>query len=428
MDSASPIVLNNVSKVYRLYDKPTDRLKEAVFPFGNNRYHKQFSALSGITFEVGKGETIGIVGKNGSGKSTLLKLITGVLTATSGSIAVAGRISAILELGAGFNQEYTGIENIFLNGTILGYSRDEIENRLDDIIAFADIGDFIYQPVKTYSSGMFSRLAFAVAINVDPDILIVDEALAVGDVKFQTKCFNRFKALKDKGVTILFVGHDIFSVRSFCDKAMWLHEGELLRYGDTLSVTAEYMQFMNQDSQQSSDKHDDLTKNASIEALEAEVEIPFDAINRWGSNIGLIRTGLIRGIKSELSNVLISGERARVTVGFHIPPDIDTSILHIAFSIKNTLGIDVLVSTTYENESFRLERRNGLVEVNFEFDNYLNQGDYILVVALEDRTNPVTEYFDYVEGAQYFKIVTKKKAYGVLNIPVVQYLNANGEK
>ena len=201
------IEINNVSKVYKLYDKPIDRLKETI-SLTKKSYHKDFYALNSINLKIKKGETVGIIGKNGAGKSTLLKIITGVLTPTSGDIKVYGRISSLLELGAGLNPEYTGMENIYLNGTVMGMTKEEVDERLQDVLDFADIGDFINQPVKTYSSGMYVRLAFSVAINVNPDILIVDEALAVGDARFQAKCYQKLEVLKDHGVTILFVSHD----------------------------------------------------------------------------------------------------------------------------------------------------------------------------------------------------------------------------
>lgn len=421
MDASTVIKVHNVSKEYHLYDKPIDRLKESINLLGR-KYYKEFHALRNVSFEVRKGETIGIIGRNGSGKSTLLKLITGVLTPTVGSIDSKGRIAAILELGAGFNLEYTGIENIYLNGTLLGYSKEEIDNKLDAIIAFADIGEFIDQPVKTYSSGMFSRLAFAVAINVDPDILIVDEALAVGDVKFQTKCFNRFKDLKEKGVTILFVGHDVFSVRSFCDRAMWLNEGELVQFGDTLMVTAEYMQFMNEEQQNFETSGSDTNRNES----EPEGET-FNPINRWGSHIGLIKSVEIHDQKNRPSEILNSGDNVKIKIRFYVPNDINLTNLSVAFSIKNTLGIDILVSTIFDYDSIRISKYNCLVEATFEFTNYLNQGDYILVVALENRENSNPEYYDFIEGAKYFKVLTNKKVFGMLNVPVIQDLNYIGE-
>lgn len=242
------IQLKNVIKTYKLYNKPLDRLKEAI-SFRNRSYHTEFKALNGITFNVEKGDAIGILGKNGSGKSTLLKLITGVLTPTSGIIEVKGKISAILELGAGFNPDYSGRENIYLNGLMMGYSREEIDKKIDDIIQFADIGDFIEQPVKIYSSGMFARLAFAVSINVEPDILIVDEALAVGDVRFQTKCIEKMKELKKNGTTILFVSHATEQVKRFCNKAVWLKNGIIEALGESSEIVDLYEDYMKYSSE-----------------------------------------------------------------------------------------------------------------------------------------------------------------------------------
>lgn len=225
--SANAITVKDVTKVYRLYDKPIDRLKESLSPT-HKSYHKDFYALNGLSFNVEKGQTVGIIGTNGSGKSTILKIITGVLTPTTGQVDVEGKISALLELGAGFNMDYTGIENIYMNGTMMGYSRKEMDEKLQDILDFADIGDFVYQPVKTYSSGMFVRLAFALNINVEPEILIVDEALSVGDVFFQAKCYRKMEEIKQRGTTILMVTHDMGSIIKYCDKVVLLNKGEVL--------------------------------------------------------------------------------------------------------------------------------------------------------------------------------------------------------
>ena len=224
------IRVQNVSKVYRLYDKPIDRLKESL-SITHKNYHRDFFALNDISFQVKKGETVGIIGTNGSGKSTMLKIITGVLTPTTGQVEVEGVISALLELGAGFNMDYTGIENIYMNGTMMGFSRKEMDAKLQDILDFADIGDFVYQPVKTYSSGMFVRLAFALAINVEPEILIVDEALSVGDVFFQAKCYRRMEDIRKNGTTILMVTHDMGSVIKYCDRVVLLNKGHYVAEG-----------------------------------------------------------------------------------------------------------------------------------------------------------------------------------------------------
>lgn len=236
------IDIKHLNKVYNLYDKPIDRLKEVLSPT-HKSYHREHYALNDISLEIKKGESVGIVGKNGSGKSTLLKIITGVLNPTSGEMNVQGKISALLELGAGFNPEYTGIENIYLNGTMMGYSKAEMDEKVDDIIAFADIGDFINQPVKTYSSGMFARLAFAVSINVEPEILIVDETLSVGDTRFQIKCMDKMKEMMEGGTTVLFVSHDINAIRRFCTRCIWINEGKMKEVGSVNMVSDHYIDF-----------------------------------------------------------------------------------------------------------------------------------------------------------------------------------------
>lgn len=237
------IRLENVSKIYKMYESPKDRLKEALHWKGK-KYHKDFYALQDINLSVKKGEIIGFLGKNGAGKSTLLKLITGVLTANEGSVNVNGRISALIELGAGFNYEYTGMENIYLYGTLQGKTKEETDRDLQKILDFADIGEFINQPVKTYSSGMFARLAFSVAINVNPDILIVDEILSVGDLRFQIKCMKKMKQMMEQGVTVIFVSHAVEQVKRLCTKALWLENGKEKMYGDAVEICNEYEDFM----------------------------------------------------------------------------------------------------------------------------------------------------------------------------------------
>ena len=221
------IKVENLTKIYHLYDKPQDRLKEALNPFKKS-YHHDFYAMDDVSFEIKKGETVGIIGKNGAGKSTLLKMITGVLTPTSGSIQTHGTIASLLELGAGFNPDMTGLENIFLNGTLMGFSREAMEPKVAAILDFADIGEFIHQPVKMYSSGMFARLAFSVSINVEPDILIVDEALSVGDMAFQMKCFKKFQDFQEQGRTILFVTHGLDTVIRYCNRGIVIDNGKMI--------------------------------------------------------------------------------------------------------------------------------------------------------------------------------------------------------
>lgn len=278
------IRVENLNKVYKLYEKPSDRIKEAL-SITKKQYHKDFPALTNISFEVKKGEMLGIIGKNGAGKSTILKIITGVLTPTEGKVEIDGKISALLELGAGFNPEYTGIENIYLNGTMIGFTKEEMDGKIDDIISFADIGDFIRQPVKTYSSGMFARLAFAVAINVEPDILIVDEALSVGDVFFQAKCYKKLDDLKNMGKTILFVTHDLGSVLKYCDRAIVFNHGEIISEGEPAAMIDIYKQILVgqykgvrtetdvEDNREVADNVDEMIKKSAEEEIISNVDV-----------------------------------------------------------------------------------------------------------------------------------------------------------
>lgn len=237
------ISVKNLSKSYRLYKNPAERLKELLHPFGK-KYHRNFWALRDINLEIPKGTTFGIIGQNGSGKSTLLQVMTGILQPTTGSVKVNGRVSALLELGSGFNPEFTGRENAFMGGAIMGISREEMEERFDEIAAFADIGDFIEQPVKTYSSGMYVRLAFSVAINVDPDILVVDEVLAVGDMRFQKKCMEKLDDFRDMGKTIIFCSHDMHAVGELCKTAYWIDSGSIHDSGEPAKVISSYVSFL----------------------------------------------------------------------------------------------------------------------------------------------------------------------------------------
>jgi len=432
------IIIDNISKIYNMYNSPTDRLKEA-FSLRSSCYHTEFYALKNISFDVGEGEIVGIMGRNGAGKSTLLKIITGVLQPTYGAVTVSGRISSLLELGAGFNPEYSGIENIYFYGTIMGLSHNEITERLQDILDFAEIGDYVYQPVKTYSSGMFARLAFSCAINVEPEILIVDEILSVGDIRFQAKCFKKFKEFKEKGVTILYVGHDISTMRTFCDRCIWLNQGEIVDMGDPTYISAKYVEFMYLDdisdftSYKAFSKEDAATEEASAEAEESEtaaitddvittVEIPENdtrderisagkPLAHWGS-----RTGLIRDISlsAEGKELVSCDPLDRVTVQFSIPfiEDINYEYLSAAFSIKNKEGLDLIVKTTYDEDIILDGSKQSGYTFRFTFQPRLNNGDYYLVLALENREQAITTYYEYIEGAKYFKIFQNRPIYG----------------
>jgi teichoic acid transport system ATP-binding protein len=270
MNNDIAIRVNNLTKVYQLYDKPQDRLKEALNPFKKS-YHHDFYALNDVSFEIKKGETVGIIGKNGAGKSTLLKIITGVLTPTSGNVQVNGKIASLLELGAGFNPEMTGLENIYLNGTLMGFTHDEMASKIDAILEFADIGEFIHQQVKTYSSGMFARLAFSVSINVEPDILIVDEVLSVGDARFQSKSIKKMESIRNNGTTILFVSHGMEQIKRFCQKAIWIDRGSVAQMGNQSVVTDLFIDSLHLESINDNAKHKNITKTNTNTSLQAKV-------------------------------------------------------------------------------------------------------------------------------------------------------------
>lgn len=283
MSSNISISVKDVSKCYRMFDRPQDRLKQSFVK--NKKYYKEFWALKNVSFDVLRGQTVGIIGRNGSGKSTILQIIANTLTPTSGEVAVNGRVAALLELGSGFNPEFTGRENVIMNCTIMGLSSAEIQQRLPLIEEFAEIGEFINQPVKLYSSGMFIRLAFACAINVDPDILVIDEALAVGDMRFQLKCMDRIKTFQKEGKTILFVSHDSYSIRNICDEAIWMMDGQIYRRGDAKIIIEEYQDYMkadnesqvqNESTNQTSEKYGDILNISEVNIVGFENNIvPF---------------------------------------------------------------------------------------------------------------------------------------------------------
>ncbi len=406
------IVVSNLSKSYRIYNTPADRFKEAVSKKGKV-LHSDFFALNHISFSVSEGEILGIMGCNGAGKSTLLKIITGVLTPTLGHVFTSGRISSLLELGAGFNQEYTGVENIYFYGTLMGLTRKQIEERYQEITSFAEIGDYINQPVKTYSSGMFARLAFACAIHVEPDILIVDEILSVGDIRFQAKCFDRLKHFREQGVTILYVGHDVSMMKSFCDRAIWLNHGELMMDGDPGEVAAKYTEYMYLGGQEEADRA--LTKGEQG-SLKQPSELFPEAIAHWGTHIGMVqRVFLQKGAGHDVDHF---SPEDTIILGFEFQAeDIDFDVLSVAVSIKNKEGTDMIVKTSFD-EGIRITGENErLYRVEFKMKTYLAVGEYYLVIALENRTKMTPMYYEYIDGALLFKVFTDKKIYGKVDVP-----------
>ncbi len=400
------IEAKNLEKVYKLYKNPKDRLKETLLPLGKVR-HKSFSALSDISFCVEKGESVGIIGKNGSGKSTLLKILTGVITESGGSLKTKGRIAALIELGAGFNPEYTGLENIYLNAAIMGCPKAETDKKLESILDFAEIGDFIYQPVKTYSSGMFVRLAFSVAIHVDPDILIVDEALAVGDYRFQAKCYGKFEELKAMGKTVLFVSHDIDAVRRFCTRAIWLDASKLIMDGDVSEVTSKYMEYITDPDKKSPEGNIEVKK-------EKGVGQEFEPINRFGSHIGTVKEFTLKK-DGKKSNDFFVGDKVEAEILINVPDDAKFDGLSVSMGLKDKNGLDLFVTSTWD-KGIVLDRY-GDMKINVSFMNYLNKGTYTVTCALENRSTAPISYYDYIEGAAYLKVGAETELFGFVQLP-----------
>lgn len=383
MSDEIAIKVENLTKIYKLYNSPTDRLKESLHPF-RKKYHHDFHALNDVSFEVKKGETVGIIGKNGSGKSTLLKLITGVLTPSSGSVTVKGKISALLELGAGFNPDLTGIENIYFNGTLMGFTRVDMDEKLDDILAFADIGEFAYQTVKTYSSGMFVRLAFAVAINVEPDVLIVDEALAVGDMRFQAKCLRKIEEKRENGVTILLVSHDTNSMRNYCTYAYMLDHGAIVNKGNVDEVCTYY--HLNMRLQQ-------LEEEKQAKKVISDAILPQDISNR--------------SLRGEIMEVNLFDEEGKITECFLAGSVLTVSIIvkafdyianpTVAFMIRNIHGNNLLgVNTFYEKYPVKPMQKGEERSFKLKFKLSLFSGNYLTSTAFADQ-----EAYDLVDSIEF---------------------------
>lgn len=447
------IRVEDVSKIYKLYEKPIDRLKESLSPTHRN-YHRDFFALEHISFRVAKGETVGIIGTNGSGKSTILKIITGVLTPTSGQVQVEGVISALLELGAGFNQDYTGIENIYMNGTMMGFSRKEMDAKLPDILEFADIGDFVYQPVKTYSSGMFVRLAFALAINVEPEILIVDEALSVGDVFFQSKCYRRMEEIRESGTTILMVTHDMGSVIKYCDRVVLLNKGHFIAEGEPGRMVDLYKKIL---ANQMDDLEEELlemndfsggitdgepgsgdsgagtdavrngrkagsdeqgqgqaatgkTRRSSGSLMKDHLTINLNRTEYGNGKAEIYDLGLYDG-RGNLTNLLLKGEYFEIHEKIRFFESIQAPIF--TYTIKDKKGMDLSgTNTMFEGLDIRPVDRGDEYEVVFRQKMMLQGGEYLLSMSCTG--------FEQGEHTVYHRL------YDVANITVISNKNTVG--
>jgi teichoic acid transport system ATP-binding protein len=397
------IQVKDLDKVYKLYDKPSDRLKEALGLTKKKKY-KEHHALSNVDLKIYQGETVGIIGTNGSGKSTILKIITGVLNPSAGEVKVNGRISALLELGAGFNQEYNGIENIYLNGTMIGFSEKEIDEKMDAILEFADIGDYVYQPVKTYSSGMFVRLAFAVAINIEPEILIVDEALSVGDVFFQAKCYHKFEEFKQMGKTILFVSHDLSSISKYCDRVVLLNQGIKLGEGSPKEMIDVYKRVLVGQYEVPEEKNGNLLDDKEVtDAAAAKIGVNPELLE-YGTNAAKITGYYITDEKGVHTTAVIKGQEFTIHMEVEFAEDVPAPIF--AFTIKNIKGTEITGTNTMVEKAFLEPVKAGeKKEVVFRQKMSLQGGEYLLSLG--------------VTGYERDKFEVYHRLYDVLNVTVI---------
>lgn len=419
------IQVKDVSKMYKLYDRNRDRLLDAFGLSKTPRYHEHY-ALHNLNFSVKKGETVGIIGTNGAGKSTILKIITGVLNPTDGQVEINGRISALLELGAGFNMEYTGIENIYLNGTMIGFSREEIDKKLDDILKFADIGDFVYQPVKTYSSGMFVRLAFAVAINIEPEILIVDEALSVGDVFFQAKCYKKFEDFKKMGKTILFVSHDLGSIAKYCDRVVLLNKGTKIAEGNPKQMIGMYKKLlvnqlnldettqemvMEEESEHSLDNAPMFTLGKEKETLWRNKYEINPNVDEYGNGKAHIIDFAVRDEDGEITNSINKGTKFSIISEVKFEQEIQNPIF--TYTFKNIQGTAITgTNTMYEKKDLDMVYAGDVYTCTFTQDMNLQGGEYLLSISCTG----------YRDG----EFVVYHRLYDVINITVVSEKNTVG--
>ena len=423
MDNDIAIKVNNVSKIYNLYETNTDRAL-GMLGFRHGIKYREHHALKDVSFEVKKGDCVGIIGTNGAGKSTMLKIITGVLSPTSGNVDIDGRISALLELGAGFNSLYTGIENIYLNGTMIGFSKEEIDARLDDILEFADIGDFVYQPVKTYSSGMFVRLAFAVAINIDPEILIVDEALSVGDAFFQNKCFKKFEDFKERGKTILFVSHDLSSIERYCSKAILLDHGINVGEGTPGETINRYKKLMSGMSVKDLKAQEEGTyvPGGSRDESEADGEKKWKdsfqinpKLDEYGIMDAKITDFAIMDEQGNLSATLIKGYKFHIKYKVEFFEDVQDPIF--TYTFKTLKGQDITgTNTMYENSGVGLAKKGDVYIVDFEQDMYLQGGDYLLSISCTSFVNGELTVHDRMYDVLLISVVSNKNTVGFFDM------------
>ena len=409
------IEVKELEKAYKLYDKPSDRLREALGLTRKKRY-KEHYALKGVDMTIYQGETVGIIGTNGSGKSTILKIITGVLNPSKGSVSVNGRISALLELGTGFNMEYNGIENVYLNGTMMGFSKKEIDAKMNDILSFADIGEYVYQPVKTYSSGMFVRLAFAVAINIEPEILIVDEALSVGDVFFQAKCYHKFEEFKKMGKTILFVSHDLSSISKYCDRVVLLNQGVKLGEGTPKEMIDAYKQVLVGQYPLSEEGEDNLLDDKDIEAAAAAQADGAETLRNpdlleYGTKSAVIEDYYVTDEADRRSNAIIKGQQCSVHMTVRFMEELPAPIF--AFTIKNIKGVEITGTNTMVEKAFLEPVKAGSIKhITFTQNIDLQGGEYLLSLGVTGYENEDFQVYHRLYDVMNLTVISDKDTVG----------------
>lgn len=415
MSSEIAVAVESVSKSYLIYARPEDRLKQALMPRlarllkrPEPRYYQEFSALRDVSFSIRRGETVGIIGRNGAGKSTLLQIICGTLTPTSGTVYTSGRVAALLELGAGFNTEFTGRENVYLNGAVLGLSNDEITARMPQIEAFAEIGEFIDQPVKTYSSGMFMRLAFSIAIHVDADVVVIDEALAVGDFVYQSKCLDALQALTRKGVTILFVSHDISQVQKLCTRAIYLQSQGQMFVGPTKEICDRYFADSVAYGSPSKAQISPSAPASAVSNNSKQLAAAFEAFASTGRSgpreAGQIEWCTVNG-QIGAGSVLVFGETVEIEIGYSIAYKPENLVL--SFYIVSSSG-QLLLGTNSIYEDIHLSAQPGPQKMNITFENRLGEGDYGVFVSLAHwRSDVDTSFEDIAPVAASFSVISR---------------------
>ena len=402
--------VENVSKQYRIYARPGDRLKETLTR-GRLKRHREFWALRGVSFEVEAGTTTGIIGPNGCGKSTLLQIIAGTLEPTGGSVWRDGRVAALLELGAGFDPEGTGVENVYMNAALMGLSRRETERLFPEIERFAEIGDFIRQPVKTYSSGMFVRLAFAVAANVEPDILVIDEALAVGDAVFQHRCLRRIKEIQERGATVLFVSHDAAAVRALCSRAILMSAGRVLSDGPPVEVLNHYQKTV-MEREQAYEEEEAESAGGGAGDVPAEVFAPLRYTYRHGDGSAEVVSAELLDASRRPVGVVETGSPLLVRMRARVLREVDDAVF--GFLINDSRGVHAYGTNTKEQqvELGRL-RRGELVEVSFAFDCWLGLDQFSISLAVHSLDGVS---YDWLDGVLFFRVTSPVLVEGVANL------------